>query len=95
FLLVGVFVSGQAKLEDDIATLENKLRGLQDEYHQIKSALSLSDDAADNLVDEHIRRLHEYNEIKDVGQMLLGKVAATEGTTIKKMYERFGVDLDD
>ncbi|RUS28585.1 hypothetical protein BC938DRAFT_481713 [Jimgerdemannia flammicorona] len=77
---------------DDIATLENKLRGLQDEYHQIKSALSARsqlDDAADNLVDEHIRRLHEYNEIKDVGQMLLGK-----GTTIKKMYERFGAAWD-
>ncbi|RUS17713.1 hypothetical protein BC937DRAFT_89592, partial [Endogone sp. FLAS-F59071] len=99
-----------ARLEDDVTKLEQKLCGLQDEYQQTKLALSLSDDAADNLVDAHIRRLHEYNEIKDVGQMLLGKfgegidllffsvkrtVAAMEGTTVKKMYERFGIGLED
>ena len=43
----------------------------------------------------HIDALHEYNEIKDVGQMLLGKIAELEGTTTTALYERFGLNLDN
>jgi hypothetical protein len=35
-------------------------------------------------LDAHYKRIHEYNEIKDVGQMLLGKVNFT----------RIGRDVD-
>jgi len=43
------------------------------------------------------RRLHEYNEIKDVGQALLGMLAqmAGGGTTTKDLYEVYGLEFDD
>jgi len=43
----------------------------------------------------HIENLHEYNDIKDVGQMLLGRLAEVEQTTTKSLYGRYGLDLDD
>ncbi|CAN9504956.1 unnamed protein product [Ophioblennius macclurei] len=46
-------------------------------------------------LDRHIDMLHEYNDIKDVGQTLLGRIAALRGTTTRDLYAHFGLDLDD
>ena len=43
----------------------------------------------------HIHQLHTYNELKDTAQMLMGKLASMEGTTTKKLYMRFDLNLDD
>ena len=43
----------------------------------------------------HIEVLHHYNEVKDVGQMLLGKAAEVEGMTVSDMYEKFGLQFED
>ena len=39
--------------------------------------------------------LHEYNEIKDIGQMLFGKVAMLTGVTVKDVYRQFEMNLND
>ena len=49
----------------------------------------------DAVLNTQIKLLHEYNEIKDIGQMLIGKYAEMQGTTTSKMYEQFGLDLLD
>ncbi|KAL8174683.1 UNVERIFIED_CONTAM: swi5-like zinc finger protein [Gekko kuhli] len=46
-------------------------------------------------LDRHITLLHEYNEIKDAGQMLLGRLAVIRGVTTKELYPEFGLDLND
>jgi len=46
-------------------------------------------------VDAHIKALHDYNEIKDVTQMLLGKLAELENVRTKDVYPRFDLQLDD
>ncbi|KAK7813650.1 hypothetical protein U0070_000700 [Myodes glareolus] len=46
-------------------------------------------------LEDHIALLHEYNDIKDVAQMLLGKLALTRGVTIKELYPDFDLDLSD
>lgn len=46
-------------------------------------------------IQRHIKLLHKYNETKDLGQMLLGKLAAIEQTTTKNLYERYDLQLDD
>lgn len=33
--------------------------------------------------------------MKDLTQELLGRVAQEEGTTVKKLYEEFDLDLED
>ncbi len=43
----------------------------------------------------HIQRLHAYNELKDSVIVLLGRLAELEGVTVKSLYERFDIQLDD
>ncbi|GFQ77039.1 hypothetical protein TNCT_460151 [Trichonephila clavata] len=43
----------------------------------------------------YIDKLHEYNEIKDVAQMIMGKIAVLEQTTVRKVHEEFGMKDDD
>jgi hypothetical protein len=42
-------------------------------------------------VKTHIRLLHEYNEIRDVGQGLMGMVADNRGVRVVEVYKEFGV----
>lgn len=46
-------------------------------------------------MNSYIDWLHRYNELKDAGQMLLGKLAELQGLTTKEMYGRFSLDLED
>ena len=50
--------------------------------------------AADT-VKNHIRLLHEYNEIRDIGTGLMGIIADNRGVQLKEVYPDFGVDVDD
>jgi len=43
----------------------------------------------------HMTQLHEYNEIKDVAQMVLGRIAINEGVTTKDLYERYQLSIND
>jgi len=43
----------------------------------------------------HVTQLHDYNEIKDVAQMVLGRIAVNEGVTTKDLYERYQLSIDD
>ncbi|CAG8489696.1 2646_t:CDS:2 [Ambispora gerdemannii] len=88
------FFAEKEKLISEIEGLEKQLEELRAEAKNCKDRLGPEIDA-DKEIQNHCRLLHEYNEIKDVGQMLFGKCAVYEGTTTKRMYEKFGVDLED
>jgi hypothetical protein len=51
--------------------------------------------AADKIVKAHIKLLHEYNEIKDVGQGLMGLIADSRGVRILEVQDEFGIDAKD
>lgn len=53
-------------------------------------------DAA-GIVKTHIKLLHEYNEIRDVGQGMIGMIADNRGVRIAELYEsgEFGVSVRD
>jgi Swi5 len=42
-------------------------------------------------VKSHINLLHTYNEIRDIGQGLMGMVADNRGVRVRDVYEEFGV----
>ncbi|KAF2868394.1 hypothetical protein BDV95DRAFT_597258 [Massariosphaeria phaeospora] len=50
---------------------------------------------ADKLVKRHIKLLHEYNEIKDVGQGLMGMIADARGVRIVEVQDEFGIEAKD
>ncbi|KXH25600.1 hypothetical protein CNYM01_00381 [Colletotrichum nymphaeae SA-01] len=52
---------------------------------------------ASAVVAKHVKLLREYNQIKDVGQQLMGMVAEKRGVTVGSLYEtrEFGVGPKD
>ncbi|XP_077334863.1 DNA repair protein SWI5 homolog, partial [Lithobates pipiens] len=73
-----------------ISELKEKEASLDKEMAQLEAeGYSLAE------LDKHISLLHEYNELKDTGQMLLGRLAILRGITTKDLYSEFGLDLED
>lgn len=73
----------------DVAKLRERLEEVEKEMEVLSASYSEEE------LQAHIEKLHEYNEVKDMGQLLLGKIAEVEGTTTAALYERFGLELDD
>ncbi|KAF8988152.1 swi5-like zinc finger protein [Haplosporangium bisporale] len=84
----------KAKEDAKIEALKATILELQAEEQALIKKIR-GEGSAKEIIDRHIQQLHEYNEIKDVGQVILGKCAELEGTTIKKQYENYGLDPTD
>ncbi|TKA70244.1 hypothetical protein B0A55_06881 [Friedmanniomyces simplex] len=54
-----------------------------------KEAQALS--SANAVIKEHIGLLHRYNEIKDIGQGLMGLLADQRGVRVSEVMEDFGL----
>ena len=50
---------------------------------------------ARNIIAQHIKLLHTYNEIKDIGQGLMGLIADARGVRIVEVQEEFGIGVKD
>lgn len=46
-------------------------------------------------VKAHIKLLHDYNEIRDIGQGLMGVIADNRGVRVSDVYRDFDVDEGD
>ncbi|XP_056396184.1 DNA repair protein SWI5 homolog [Hyla sarda] len=77
-------------LQRDISDLKTKEASLDKEIERLEAEGVCTEE-----LDEHISLLHEYNELKDTGQMLLGRLAVLRGVTTKDLYAEFGLDLED
>ena len=60
-----------------------------------KEIAMLAEEYSEQELQDHIKKLHEYNEVKDIGQILLGKLAEMEGLTTSHLYQRYDLTLDD
>jgi hypothetical protein len=49
----------------------------------------------EGIIQDYIKLLHEYNEVKDAGQILFGKLAELQGKTTKAIYHEFDVDINE
>lgn len=61
----------------------------------MKSPPKSSPDGATKTVQKHIRLLHAYNEIRDIGQGLLGLIADARGVRQIDVQKEFGVADED
>jgi DNA repair protein Swi5/Sae3 len=83
-----------------VASIKARSVAIEAEISQLKSRLeeatgTLENPAASDTVKQHIKLLHDYNDIRDVGQGLIGMIADGRGIRVGELYEEFGVDLKD
>ncbi|TEB32357.1 hypothetical protein FA13DRAFT_1790683 [Coprinellus micaceus] len=74
------------KQQEKVAELEAEVERLQ---------LLLGDRDADAIVKNHIKLLHQYNEVKDATQILIGRLAAWTETTIRQVHKDYDLEDED
>ncbi|KAM8934274.1 DNA repair protein SWI5 homolog [Pelodytes ibericus] len=80
----------EKNLQTEILELKEKEAALDQEISQLESqGYNMAE------LEEHISLLHQYNELKDAGQMLLGRLAVLRGVTTKDLYAEFGMEMED
>ena len=84
-----VGLSPTLDLPKEIARLKKQLEEVNREVSELSGLYN-----EENL-QLYIEKLHEYNDIKDAGQILMGKMAEVEGTTSVRLYKQYGLELDD
>ncbi|GAB0198437.1 DNA repair protein SWI5 [Grus japonensis] len=82
--------ANEEALRCEIEELKQKDLALDQEIAQL-----LSEGYSLEELEKHISLLHEYNDIKDAGQMLLGKLAVIRGVTTKQLYPEYDLELSD
>lgn len=88
----------QENLDDALAKLQNQLStntakfpaGSASPQNQAETQAE-----AEAIVKRHIKLLHAYHEIKDVGQGLMGLIADARGVRLKEVMEEMGVEEND
>lgn len=78
------------QLRQEVAELENQLKEMDKQISELRDMGMKQDE-----LQIHIEKLHDYNEMKDIGQMLLGRLAIVENVCTKDLYERYGLNLED
>ncbi|KAJ1727106.1 swi5-like zinc finger protein [Coemansia biformis] len=78
-----------------VDALKNSLQAQAQARDALLGEAGLTVDQARALNDELIGRLHRYNDIKDAGQILFGKLAELKGKTVKEVYSDYSVGLND
>ncbi|XP_010114083.1 PREDICTED: DNA repair protein SWI5 homolog, partial [Chlamydotis macqueenii] len=82
--------ASEEALQHEIEELKRKDLALDQEIAQL-----LSEGYSLEELEKHISLLHKYNDIKDAGQMLLGKLAVIRGVTTKQLYPEYDLELSD
>ncbi|TDH01959.1 hypothetical protein EPR50_G00168120 [Perca flavescens] len=82
--------SAKVSPAEEVAELKRRGEQLDTEIAQLEAEGCRVEE-----LEHHIDMLHEYNDIKDIGQSLLGRIAAVRGTTTRDLYSHFGLELDD
>jgi hypothetical protein len=79
-----------ADTEKSIGQLENQLSEIDREINGMEmQGIDLNE--LDNIID----KLHVYNEIKDIAQIVMGKIAELKCITIKKVHQDYDADFTD
>ncbi|MCJ1239883.1 hypothetical protein MMC14_007881 [Varicellaria rhodocarpa] len=83
----------QSALIHKISTLQDQIATATAKINAIKP--QLKNPSPSQTVSAHIKLLHTYNEMRDVGMGLLGIIADNRGVRVRDVYEEFGVGVDD
>ncbi|KAK4185457.1 hypothetical protein QBC35DRAFT_534168 [Podospora australis] len=98
WLLSDEYLGYMVKACDAISNSHALIASLLDASNQITVESSdFGDRTAGNIVQTHISYLKDYNDMKDIGQQLIGLIAENRGVQIRNLYEdgQYGVTADD
>ncbi|KAH8702584.1 putative DNA repair protein Swi5/Sae3 [Talaromyces proteolyticus] len=84
----------QTILRASISKLEQQIQETETQLQEVTSKLR-SPEKASQTVRDHIHLLHAYNEIRDIGQGLLGLIAEARGARHIDIQNEFGVTTED
>ncbi|KAF2012887.1 hypothetical protein BU24DRAFT_261073 [Aaosphaeria arxii CBS 175.79] len=97
--ILDVLKARRAELITSLAGLsksDDAISNLIEEYDpDLLSSSSHVLGLANDIVKRHITLLHEYNEIKDVGQGLMGLMAEQRGVRSIDIHREYGIELKD
>ncbi|KAK6506823.1 hypothetical protein TWF481_005283 [Arthrobotrys musiformis] len=79
-------------LTSQITSLESTLANLSS---QISSTAQKLENPPKSTIQQHIKLLHDFNEIRDVGLHLIGMIADERGVGLKEVLGEFGVTEKD
>lgn len=90
----------QASLDKTLAKFRDQLSATTAELPPGSTSDSLQSELdslaqAEAIVRRHIKLLHDYNEIKDVGQGLMGLIADARGVRLTEVMEEMGAGEKD
>ncbi|KAL9007237.1 MAG: hypothetical protein Q9188_000040 [Gyalolechia gomerana] len=92
--IVTADVSGNQKtLEAKIAALRLQIDDTRAKLQHDAAKLKHPD--ASQTMQNHIRLLREYNDIRDIGTSLMGIIADNRRVQMKRVYEEFDLDQKD
>ncbi|XP_050426164.1 DNA repair protein SWI5 homolog [Adelges cooleyi] len=89
-----------AKEDDSPSNCSPPTKSL-DEYDNLLEVEKNLDDQLKELQSKQIERqqvmnaLHEYNDLKDAAQIVLGRLACLEGTTVAHIHRQYGIEDDE
>ncbi|XP_062410130.1 DNA repair protein SWI5 homolog [Sardina pilchardus] len=91
------FKSPVQSVSSSQALPEREVEELKKKRDELDSQITLLQNEGMDIqeLDQHIDLLHEYNDIKDIGQTLLGQLATLRGVTTRDLYSLFDLELDD
>ncbi|KAG2217486.1 hypothetical protein INT45_010772 [Circinella minor] len=75
--------------------MDKKKKQIQDlrlEYEVLSNELQMNEKEASQMLQQRIRLLHEYNDLKDTATMLIGMYAQKTGKTLQEVYEQFNIN---
>ncbi|EEQ34039.1 hypothetical protein McanCB56680_002118 [Microsporum canis] len=82
------------KLQEQVEKTELSIVNAREKLNELAKGLNEPPDA-NGIVKKHIRLLHDYNEIKDIGQGLIGLIAQSRGERHIDVQNEFGIATAD
>ena len=73
---------------EKINCLEIKIKNAETEIKNLQMNYTIDD------IDSIIKKLHTFNEIKDIAQILMGKIADIKLMTIKEVHIQFNAQIE-
>lgn len=85
---------------NDLQNFQMANNDLRRELEKLEKDEMEIDKLLQNVSSERVRQyqlnlFHEYNDLKDAAQAVMGLLADINGTTVTHVHERFGIDIKD